>query len=594
MNGKYIMAHSFVAVLRTGSEAEGNISENILSGSDKSKYIFSSTDNRFEIMFTERNNSKNINTHGPAEFNDISLILGDDCEWPDTSGKKCMANGISMTFDMKNRKMEILTSIVGLPPLFLYKDKGISILTSDIYLLAEHPGVKLKFDPEGIADLFVIGHPILHRTLFRNCIMVTGGYKIEIGADGDFSLSRAWTKPEVVPLSDWGIFVDMQTECFKNAIKNLDLHDSFLSLTGGLDTRAILSEFIKNNRKIPSYTMSGPEHSLDARIAKKLSETYGLDHRIITIDEDFHRDLPKYVEEASRFSGGLYSIEQATEVYFYRKIGRSFHGRVSGNLGNQIGRRGTEKISLKGSDTSILEKDLIGNNRLSKHWYNDSSMVNGRLDYTFLLQNEVPFSSVGNYCIGNHFAVQQSPYSNCNLIDNTFRMPSGGADDKHLSILRLRLNDLRHRFLGESESGSFQRKLIRENGGYASYYPINWGWRAAGGVSVPGLAMGVLTFMDALAHSRGLDDRFVGKAMKKMNISGLHEFRKNKIWIDTSLREYVRDTLSTNSTRECGMFNYDKLQIMLEEHYSAKSDHSKTLLSAMDLALARNLLHVDV
>ena len=52
-------------------------------------------------------------------------------------------------------------------------------------------------------------------------------------------------------------------------------------------------------------------------------------------------------------------LEQASEVYFYNKInGGSFNGRLSGNLGNQIGRRGTEKVSLRNADAAILDESI--------------------------------------------------------------------------------------------------------------------------------------------------------------------------------------------------------------------------------------------
>ena len=211
------------------------------------------------------------------------------------------------------------------------------------------------------------------------------------------------------------------------------------------------------------------------------------------------------------------------------------------------------------------------------------------MDYEFLLQNEVPFSSVGNYCIGSFFAVQQSPYAYHLLIENSFRMPVDKNAGGSLSLIQLRLNDLRHRFLGEPELYSFQRKLIKEIGGYAASCPINWGWRAKGGVSPFGSVMGVLTFIDAVLASRGLDSGLIGKGLEAMHITGLHEFKHYKKWMNSFMKDFVCDVLLSHSVKESGLFNTEKINKVIEEHYSSKKCHYKALALALDLALSQQV-----
>ena len=422
------------------------------------------------------------------------------------------------------------------------------------------------------------------------------GFLLKVLQGSTVSMERSWFLPEIEPSKDWDAFTNLQIETFKQAIKDLDLSNSFISLTAGLDTRAILAELIHENRIIPAYTMSGPTLSLDARTAKKLSSVYGISHGITIIENDFYKDLPDYTIEASRLSGGLASIEQASEVYFYNKINGSFNGRLSGNLGNQIGRRGTEKVSLRNADAAILDESI---NEKAKegsagHWYRDANVTAGRLDYEFLLQNEVPFSSVGNYCIGNYFTVQQSPYANYLLIENSFRMPADKNAGESLSLIQLRLNDLRHRFLGEPELYSFQRKLIKEIGGYVATCPINWGWRAKGGVSLSGLVNGGLAFLDAIAYSKGLNSGLIGKGFKLMHIAGLHEFKDYTVWLKSYMKEFIHDTLLSDSIKGSGLFNVKILTKILEEHYSDRNDHYKEIVFALDLALAKQIFKTKI
>lgn len=584
---KALKIHSFVAVIKNPSEKHERLAQGIKPSPYGKTYYYSSEDNTLEIVFALRKNENNLSGLPLEDY--AGLLLGDDSEWKGTQGQKCMAYGAFIECDLKKKNISVLSSIVGLPPVFIYKDPSFTIITSDIYLLSSLPELKLHFDPQGIIETCSIGHPIGHKTLFRDITVMPAGFLLKVSDGRAVSMERSWFLPEIEPSKDWDTFTNLQIETFKHAIKDLDLSNSFISLTAGLDTRAILAELIHENRIIPAYTMSGQTLSLDARTAKKLSSVYGIRHGITIIENDFYKDFPDYTIEASRLSGGLASIEQASEVYFYKKTNGSFNARLSGNLGNQIGRRGTEKVSLRNADAAILDESIYKKVKESsaEHWYRDANVTAGRLDYEFLLQNEVPFSSVGNYCIGNYFTIQQSPYANYLLIENSFRMPADKNAGESLSLIQLRLNDLRHRFLGEPESHSFQRKLIKATGGYVASCPINWGWRAKGGVSLPGLCWGMLTFLDAIAASKGLNSGVSGKGLKFLNITGLHEFRYYDAWMKSFMKEFIYDTLLSDSIKASGLFNIKRLEKMVEEHYSYQRDHHKALVFALDIAVAK-------
>src|SRR5205823_5112178 len=190
---------------------------------------------------------------------------------------------------------------------------------------------------------------------------------------------------------------------------------------------------------------SGVNRPLDARAAARLCRAYGVSHSLVTIGDRFARGLADYVQEASRLSGGLASLRQAPEVYLYHQLGGSFDARISGNLGNQVGRGGTEGVSTRRAELGILSPALRA-----------ASTVGGSA-------------------------------------------PSG-------SLIKMRLRDLKHRFFGEPESTSFQRSLLQRLGGFAAAYPINYGWRATGGVSPAGLLWGAATFAGMAVQKWRLDD----------------------------------------------------------------------------------------
>jgi hypothetical protein len=593
MQKHFFQVKSFIVIVKRRDNDAEPVARKIKKIAVDEFCVYTSQDSRIEIAFTLRKGPPG--TEPSMSTGLVSLLLGDDSEWQESQGNNCMANAAIIEIDLKEKDTNILSSIVGLPAVFVYQSSDLTIITSDIYLLTLIPGLSLYFDSTGIQEMCSIGHPTDCRTLYKNVSMVPSGSSTTINENGEVRTRKVWNLPEESRLAGWEVFTDLQIDAFKKAINNLNLSKSFLSLTAGLDTRTILAAIVQNKLSLPAYTMSGKTLSLDARTSRSLCNAYGLSHTVIEIDKEFYDNLSDYILEASRLSGGLTALDQAHEVYFYKKVEGSFNARLSGNLGNQIGRRGTEKISMRNADRSILSEDIVssGNGKYTNHWYENVETENGDIDYQFLIEKEIPFSSVANYCIGNYYAIQQSPYANRRLIELTQLMPKRANDEKQTSVFKMRIKDLRHRFFGESENYSFQVKYIKNVDGVVATYPINWGWRAKGGVSLVGIFYGGLSFADAVFTSRAQRSKTLHKILEATKIAGLHEYVHTKSTLD-SMRDFNYDMLLSTPMNATNIFDRKCIEKILHEHYSLTKFHYKTISVALDIACAQKVFHAQL
>jgi len=515
------------------------------------------------------------------------LHLGDDSEWNATDPAAVLAGGVPITLDGVRSTLAFTTSLVGLPPVFLYRGPLASAAASDIALLAGLPGVDLALDPRGVTELGVFGHPVERRTLFRDVEMAAAGTRVMLRDDGTFVVGDEWNLPAEPALS-WPEFVEAQIAAFTAATRATDVSRGFLSLTAGLDTRTVLAALAAEHRLVTGVTMTGRQLSLDARTAQRLCEAYGVDHESVILDADFRARLPILVERAARLTGGLACVSQAPEVFLYEQLHGRFESRVSGNLGNQVGRGGTEGVSLRGAELDILAPGMRDAANTTSHWLLSHLDQRPRDAIEFILKSEIAYSSVGNYTVGNHFAVQQSPYANRRLIELLARRPSSGSLPSG-SRFRMRLRDLRHRFLGEPERVSFQRALVRRLDGPAAAVPVNWGWRPAGPVSLSGLTLGVATMAGMVARAKGLDDGMLGALVRRTGVPALHDFRESRRWLRDDLKTFVMDTLSSTAASGNGMFEPRRLNAVLAEHFGGRRDHYETVTFALDVALADRL-----
>lgn len=588
---RYVRARNFLIAVSGSSEGGNPVLEEVALILKGKSFYLSSEDKKIEMVFQTRENMKYESVEGfPSRK--CRITIGDASERRGSIEETCTAYDALVAFDGDAGHLRICTSIVGLPPIYIYAFGHLHIVTSDIYLLRNIPGIRLRFDPQGLYDLCAVGYPLDHRTLFQDVRMLPAGHSLTLKPNGEIAIAREWRPAECEPLNDWDVFNEQQVEAFTRFIDAMDLRGSFLSLTAGLDTRAVFAALVDRGNMLPTSTLSGKPLSLDALAAKNLSEEYGLRHHLVTLDDDFYRCLPEYAASASRFSGGISSIEQATEVYYYEKLGDRFTARLSGNLGNQIGRIGTEAISMRNARREIINRDLLVQTYETHedHWYKNVERTRGNgIDVIFLLQNEVPFSSSGNYLVGSQFVIQQSPYANRLLIENSRRRPRDAGRKSELSVRHLRFRDIRHRFLGGPGENSFQQRLIRKVGGFAASYPINWGWNVKRDFHITGWATGMLACIDMIASSKGWNVGLVGKGLEFAHITGLHDYRKYKNLMEANLKEFILDILTSSSAKESCLFEMDTLNLILDEHFSGVRQHYKTIVFAVDLCLAHEI-----
>lgn len=579
-----VEVRSFIAEWRTQPQTGSSPSLIDLSRGELSREVHSA-DRTLRVAFSPRLTTQQApSLDGDPES--ILLSLGDAWEWNGERPPSAMGNAATVDFRAKTKSLAITTSITGMPPVYVWQGVGRTIVTSDLYLLASTLGSALSFDPDGVADLCSYGYPVDYRTLFQNTRLCPAATRLTMRPDGTLSEERCWSFPAESPMRSWEEFTELRASSFVDVLRHMDLQHTFLSLTAGLDTRTILAVLANEGRNIPGYTMTGANWTVDARAAHALSQAYGIPHEIVPLGPDFLRSLPDLTREASRRSGGVASLEQSHDVYLYRFVGSRFSARLSGNMGNQLGRTGVEHVSMRSADSSFLNGDLQARTRERARapWYEKG--LRTKAVYEFLLQQEVPFTLAGNFSIGHYFAVQQSPYASRKLFELCPLRPVDGRSAAPPSSLHLRLNDMRHRFLGEPAERSFQRHLICQMGGVAASYPINWGWRAKGGVSLGGSARGFLSLVDALAVRQQFDSGLPGAVLDGLHIAGLHEYRNWKLWLRTVLRDFVRDTLSSSAIQQSSIFDGKVLAKMVEEHYGEKVNHHRALVLALDLALA--------
>jgi hypothetical protein len=551
---------------------------------DASETIVATSDDRTLWAFIEPS-STGTREAAVSRTREHNYVIGDEQD-ADPNGDEFLGHGALLHINASSGRVHLRTSITGFPPVFVYKDSERTVVASSVDRIAAVPDVHLAFDPQGLVDFAVIGQPIKHRTLFCNVSIVPAGVGLMLDLAGGIRTVEHWRPSRELPFVDWQEYVAMQEDAMTAALRRMDLSRSFLSLTAGLDTRVILALLCRNGPTLNAFTKSGEFLSLDARRAKELCSAYGMMHTVISLTGDFISQFPECANEASRRSGGLRSFSEASEVFFYRALRGAYDARLCGNFGNQVGRSGTEGAGMRSVPINLLASDLIRTvERVpNRHWFEEIADSDGGLGPLQLIQQESLFASIGNFGIGSSYATQKTPYADRTMILQKLREPA--LRDCSTTAIAVRLRDLKHRFLGDPMRTSFQRQIVAHAGGVVARSPINWGWRASGGVSVAGLTLGILALLDLVASTRLPRDCLALRTMAQMEISGLSGFQSMDLLEKRPVAEFVYDVLGSNAAQCSSVLNQAVFRRALAKGFGDRSARP-ALLFALDVVLAQ-------
>lgn len=515
----------------------------------------------------------------------LRLVIGDYTE-PGVSAKdgRC-ANAALVELDFPAARARATSSLVGLPPIALQRGAQASSFSCPL-LPRTRPTSAI--DVEGIADTLRWGHPLDGRTMFREISIVPPLTVLTLSADGQpisEPAGQSPASPSYENLSQQQLF-EAQITALLEAASRLPTTGAFLSLSGGLDSRTALVALLKSGREIPCVSMAGSPYALDARIARRFCESHGLAHQIVEFGDEYERRLPDLAVRSAALTGGVSCLSQTIDLYLYSKVPDSSRIRISGHLGNQVGRGGVESITAAGPSDSVFAEDLRTalRRRPMETWFIGRMAEKGYAPVLF--EQEVHYWSVANYMLGSAHALQLSPYADVAVVEMAKTAISSDPRFSNPTAASIRQRDMRHRLFGPALRHSFQRATLARYDRSGDDVPINWGWRARGGP--PRWTPDAMrTAVDALACKLGRRVKFLKSPAARLS-HALGRPSALVAWpelLHGPLRSLACDTLLSAKVAESGLFENKRLRQLLDQHFSGHTDHHTTIHKALEIAL---------
>lgn len=278
-------------------------------------------------------------------------------------------------------------------------------------------------------------------------------------------------------------------ETFKEIIPKYYSNNNLVALTGGFDSRSLLS-LAPKNIYVTAYTY-GIKNTGDLKVSSKIAKDLKLNHKKIFFDKTFENNITNTIYESVRLSGGYNTILRSTLPYVYKTLYKLYGNNASivmGGIGGDLFRgdgsttrtNGSTIASkgicsyVRGSTIDINQKEIKSilkndskaykayiENKLSKinELYGEPSNPEFFMLYdvynidTSYFGGEVSIAS-------NYFTVRQ-PYLDSDIINFAFKSEIGNLglspynnDKKYLSYKKY----------------VFQSKLIHSNPNFKNTY----------------------------------------------------------------------------------------------------------------------------
>jgi len=514
------------------------------------------------------------------------IRLGDPSSRPDPDGWRGHAAEVRWTPD--TAEIQVTTSLTGFPSLFRVEVDGWTGITTGLEWLRRVPGLRLLLCRRAVWELCAIGFPVEHRTLIHGVSLLPAGQRFRITAERGVRPTERWEPDPNCVFSGLEQYDQRQMATFNRAIASLDLAGARLSLSGGLDTRTIFAGLLRRGEMAPAFSVSGPRLSLDAAIAANLCRRYGMNHDVIVLGDRFTGDLWKLATEASLRSGGIVSVAGAPQVYCYRELGRdpSFSKMLSGGLGTQLGQGGAQAITARPVDRAVLGPEVLSAGDIGfggEPWYRRGLRSNGTFDPRFLIQEENFFASQAGYLIGQRDAIQVTPYADAELIAAALARPQAARVERRRWSVDPRISEYGRRFFGTGVH-SFQQAYIARIGGAVASQPINYGWRARGGVSPRGLMRGGAAFAEDILTYLARRSRAAEAIQATTGLRGFSTHVEVDRWT-RMLREPMLDLLGSRHIRHCGVLDAESASRAAASYFAGGSARPDTVVAVADLLL---------
>jgi asparagine synthase (glutamine-hydrolysing) len=478
--------------------------------------------------------------------------------------------------DHRRQKVILFNDRFGMERLYYFESENEFIFSSEAKsILKIRPDLR-TIDLESLAEFFGFNCINDGRTFFKKIFLLppASAWTFQRGErakkNSYFSASE-WEEQETLKKDDFWLHL---RNTFERILpKYFRPHERIgMSLSSGLDTRAIMAWTGKVN-SLPCYTFTGMyRDTLDARIGRKVAKLCSRPHRIIRLDKKFFVEFPKLAEKTVFVTDGYHEVLGASDAYFNAVARDVAPIRMTGKFGSEI--IGNHSMLRKANKfpESLFNPDF---EKYMRHGVERLGKSKLRHPLSFAVFHEIPSFEYGRLRMEQSKIEVRTPYMDNDLIALMYRAPSGVR-----SSIEMRL-----RLIGEGNAALLNIMTDRGTAG-KMLFPLS---TAAKVVCYALVKMEYWYLYQLTGRFLRIDYKLAQLRPERVFL-GRHQIGYFRQWFQNELAQYVKDILLDGRSLGRSYINGKMLEKAVLDHTRGKQNYVNVINKALTTELVYRLL----
>lgn len=345
-----------------------------------------------------------------------------------------------------------------------------------------------------------------------------------------------------------------------------------MSLTGGLDTRAVMAWYRGEAGSLPCYTFGGSYRDCqDVLVARRVARECGQSHQVVPVGQDFLSRFPQLAEQTVYLTDGCGDVSCAPPFFVCQQAREIAPVRMTGNYGDQILRRWRAfKPSMPAAD--VFQPELLAHVKAAEGTYHRIADTH---PLSFAAFRQAPWHHSSLLSLEQTQLVQRSPFLDNDVVRLNFRAPASAVDNNHARLrliadgnpkLRQIRTDIGVGGNHEAVSGAIARRY--QNFTFKAEYAYDYGmpqWMAQ---------------IDHALSPFHLERLFLGR----------HKYYHFRVWYRDALSKYVREMLLDPMTLSRPYLDGKGVEAIVRSHLKGDRNYTTEIHRLLSLELLHRLL----
>jgi asparagine synthase (glutamine-hydrolysing) len=224
----------------------------------------------------------------------------------------------AVVLDERAKKLMLVNDLLGSYFLYWFNGPKRFVFSSKLKSLFRDPDVRPVLNPLAVADYMTFGFILGNKTLAKHVRLLPPASTLTYCWEDGSCILEPYARLDKV-FQPWegtqSDYYEKLSHTFNRAVKRAQQgeHRLGLSLSGGLDSRTILSAIDSAQVTISTYTL-GVKGCADEVIAEKLSRFAGTRHRFFELDIRYLRAYLANLQRMITLTDGMYLSHGLTEI----------------------------------------------------------------------------------------------------------------------------------------------------------------------------------------------------------------------------------------------------------------------------------------